>query len=35
MARWLTEDGLEAHAVETRYEGERDETGSAPVEAEP
>jgi putative mRNA 3-end processing factor len=35
LARWLTESGLEAHAVETRYEGERDETGAEPVEADP
>jgi len=32
MARWLEENGMEAHAIETRYEGERD---AATEEAEP
>ena len=32
MARWLNENGTEAHTIETRYEGERD---AAVEEAEP
>lgn len=27
LARWLREHGRDAHSVETRYEGERDDTG--------
>jgi putative mRNA 3-end processing factor len=33
MARWLTEQGIKADTMETRYEGERDE--AEPAEAEP
>jgi hypothetical protein len=32
LARWLRERGLDAQALETRYEGERDD---APDEGEP
>jgi putative mRNA 3-end processing factor len=35
LARWLEENSLEAHAVDTQYEGERDETAAEPAEAEP
>jgi putative mRNA 3-end processing factor len=35
MAEWLKQQGLDAHAVETRFEGEQDETGGGPAEAEP
>lgn len=34
MARWLAEKGLEAHAIETRFEGERDDAQSEAPEAE-
>jgi hypothetical protein len=27
LVQWLAEKGLEAEALETRYEGERDESG--------
>lgn len=32
---WLKEQGLDAQAVETRFEGEQDETGADPAEGEP
>jgi putative mRNA 3-end processing factor len=37
MAQWLSANGLEAHAVETRFEGDRDEAAedAAATEAEP
>jgi len=35
LARWLEENGLEAHAVDTQYEGERHEMAAEPGEAEP
>jgi len=37
LARWLGENGLDAHPVETQYEGERDEASeqTMPDEAEP
>jgi putative mRNA 3-end processing factor len=35
LARWLEENSLEAHAIETQYEGERSETATEPAEAEP
>ena len=34
VVRWLREAGLDARAIETRYEGERDDTPS-PEEADP
>jgi putative mRNA 3-end processing factor len=34
VAEWLKQQGLEAQAVETRFEGEQDETGAEPAEAE-
>jgi putative mRNA 3-end processing factor len=34
MAQWLREKGLEAHAVETRFEGERDDASSEAPESE-
>jgi putative mRNA 3-end processing factor len=27
VVRWLTEHGLQAHSLETRFEGEQEETG--------
>jgi putative mRNA 3-end processing factor len=35
MVEWLKQQGVEAQAVETRFEGEQDETGAEPAEAEP
>ena len=35
LARWLEENSLEAHAIETQYEGERSEAATEPAEAEP
>ena len=35
LARWLEENSLEAHAIDTQYEGERDETAAEPNESEP
>lgn len=35
LARWLEENSLEAHAIETQYEGEGNETATEPAEAEP
>jgi putative mRNA 3-end processing factor len=35
VAEWLKQQGLDAHAIETRFEGEQDETGGDPDEAEP
>jgi putative mRNA 3-end processing factor len=35
LARWLEENGLEAHAIDTQYEGERSETAAESGEAEP
>jgi putative mRNA 3-end processing factor len=34
LARWLEENSLEAHAIETQYEGERSVTAAEPAEAE-
>jgi putative mRNA 3-end processing factor len=34
LVRWLTEHGLEAMALETRFEGERDESGDTEMVAE-
>jgi putative mRNA 3-end processing factor len=33
LVRWLTEHGVEAQAIETRYEGERDDTAGAEATA--
>jgi putative mRNA 3-end processing factor len=35
VAEWLKQQGLDAHAIETRFEGEQDETGGDNGEAEP
>jgi putative mRNA 3-end processing factor len=35
VVEWLKQQGLEAQAVETHFEGEQDETGAEPAEAEP
>lgn len=35
LARWLEESGLEAHAIDTQYEGERDDAELPSDEAEP
>lgn len=35
MVEWLKQQGLEARAIETRFEGEQDETGTEPAEVEP
>lgn len=35
VVEWLKQQGLDAQAVETRFEGEQDETGAEPAEAEP
>jgi putative mRNA 3-end processing factor len=35
LVRWLRERGLDAQSVETRFEGERDETPEEPPEAAP
>jgi hypothetical protein len=34
MVRWLSEQGLEAAALETRFEGEREEVEDVAAEAE-
>jgi putative mRNA 3-end processing factor len=34
LVRWLEDKGLEARSVETRFEGEQDETGAAEIPAE-
>jgi len=33
LVRWLREQGIEAEGLQTRFEGERDETGDLPEEA--
>jgi putative mRNA 3-end processing factor len=35
VVEWLKQQGLDAQAIETRFEGEQDETGGEPAEAEP
>jgi putative mRNA 3-end processing factor len=35
VVEWLKQQAIEAQAVETRFEGEQDETGAEPAEAEP
>jgi putative mRNA 3-end processing factor len=35
VVEWLKQQGIEAQAIETRFEGELDETGPEPAEAEP
>jgi len=35
VAQWLTQQGIDAQAVETRFESEQDETGAEPAEDEP
>ena len=35
VVEWLKQQGLDAQAVETRFESEHDETGAEPAEAEP
>jgi len=35
VVEWLKQQGLDAQAVETRFEAEQDETGADPAEAEP
>jgi putative mRNA 3-end processing factor len=35
VVEWLKQQGLDAQAVETRFEGEQDETGAEPGEGEP
>ena len=35
VVEWLKQQGLDAQAVETRFEGEQDETGADPAGAEP
>jgi len=35
VVQWLGQQGIEARAVETRFEGEQDETGAEPAGAEP
>jgi putative mRNA 3-end processing factor len=35
LARWLEENGMEAHAIDTLYEGERNEAAAEPGQAEP
>jgi putative mRNA 3-end processing factor len=35
VVQWLKQQGLNAQAIETRFEGEQDETGAEPAEAEP
>src|SRR4029077_19015548 len=35
LARWLEENSLPAHAIDTQYEGERDETAAESNESEP
>jgi hypothetical protein len=35
MVEWLKLQGLDAHAIEARFEGEQDETGGDAAEAEP
>jgi putative mRNA 3-end processing factor len=35
MVEWLKQQGLDAHAIEARFEGEQDEPGGEAVEVEP
>ena len=35
LARWLEENSLQAHAIDTQYEGERDEAAAEPSESKP
>ncbi|HXM45597.1 MAG TPA: hypothetical protein VN924_30450, partial [Bryobacteraceae bacterium] len=35
VVEWLKQQGLDAQAIETRFEGEQDETGAEPAESEP
>jgi putative mRNA 3-end processing factor len=35
VVEWLKQQGMDAHAIETRFEGEQDETGADPAEGEP
>jgi len=35
VVEWLKQQGINAQAIETRFEGEQDETGAEPAEAEP
>jgi putative mRNA 3-end processing factor len=35
VVEWLKQQGIDAQAVETRFDGEQDETGADPAEAEP
>lgn len=35
VVEWLKEQGRDAQAIETRFEGEQDETGADPAEGEP
>jgi putative mRNA 3-end processing factor len=35
VVEWLKQQGLDAQAIETRFEGEQDETGAEPGEGEP
>jgi putative mRNA 3-end processing factor len=35
LVRWLREHGVDAHAIETRYEGERDDAEDAAEEPPP
>jgi putative mRNA 3-end processing factor len=35
VVEWLKQQGLDAQAIETRFEGEQDETGADPAESEP
>jgi putative mRNA 3-end processing factor len=35
VVEWLKQQGVEAQAIETRFEGDLDETGAEPAEAEP
>ena len=35
VVEWLKRQGLDAQAIETRFEGEQDETGAEPAEGEP
>ena len=34
LVRWLSDQGLDASAVDTPFEGEQDETGPADIPAE-
>jgi hypothetical protein len=35
VVEWLKQQGYDAQAIETRFEGEQDETGAEPGEGEP